>query len=260
MPDGLKITIQKTGERVSKSHTNADGQVDGNKPIATGIITVTTPDGEIHTFDFTSGGYGNGPLPGLNDPYNSSTYTMNLNVVVYNQDDYYLPMTGENGKGNYIEIIGDPSVVGERRGFALHPDGRFTCDWKDPATEPDSDEYNDGTAGCIGVDAHRSQEFFDLLAKHIPELSQKYWRKAESLAQDTIFQGLFYDPPEINITVLPSQYEPDLCAAQDAATQKTQENKALIRDNSFSLMQRQDASCTEPAQNNFLKSLGIWQQ
>ncbi len=187
MPDWT-ITIQKTGERTSAPQRAKDGTMDGNKPISTGVVTVTSDTGEVSTFNFTSGGYGKGAMPGLDDPNNTRQYELEWDRVFFNQTDAQIklgsPFEDSYGNDSWIRFKDDPALMGTRNGFGFHPDGKYAPIWNG-VDAPATGQFNDGTAGCVGIEASKARDFFKIL-EDIPknQRPQKF-------------------------TVLPSDYGPD---------------------------------------------------
>lgn len=167
MPDKWKITIQKTGEReqLSAPQTALDGTQDGNKPITIGIVTVTDPQGREHKFDFQSGGYGNGPMPGLDNPNATSKVAIQwgTNILRASGENIGAPYEATNGTDYWLRFEDDPALMGSRFGFGFHPDGGYLADWRTNRKAPPKGQLNDGTAGCIGIKASQAQQFFDIL-------------------------------------------------------------------------------------------------
>ncbi|MFO1242965.1 MAG: hypothetical protein U1E36_07185 [Rickettsiales bacterium] len=147
-----QLYAQMTGTRVGPE----------GYPVATGVMTLVSPNGEKQTFAFDSGAGKNlakNMLPGLcgNDLNGNEvgTATFGIDNASVQVDSKSLPagMLGENGRGNWLRLISDPSqtsrggTVSDTKGFlGIHNDGGRT-----------------GTAGCLGMSDEQSTAFFSAL-------------------------------------------------------------------------------------------------
>lgn len=157
LTDDWQLTARQTGTAIS-----SDGLI-----MAKGVLTLTGPSGEKHSFPFLSGGYGKygnaSMLPGLSQDVDYSsdsnaTYALDWKSIIHNRTD--LPGAMKiDGKGSWIRLGSDRSqtkrggVIGKSGGgfFGIHTDGGVT-----------------GTQGCIGLSGEDAKAFFELLTR-IPE-------------------------------------------------------------------------------------------
>ena len=143
-PGGYTIAVQQTALT-----TKSNGQ-----DVSEGRIFITDPEGNVQSFDFISGGYGKGPLPGL-DRSNMSSMEYDLNWSSFVVNGYGLPkgMKDSSGRGCWLKIgagrgeANDPS----RGGFGIHTDGNVP-----------------GSLGCIVLEPAAARELFNVL-ESIPE-------------------------------------------------------------------------------------------
>lgn len=148
--------------RIEAQMTGTETNDVGGK-VATGTLTLISPDGEEHSYDFRSGGFGKGMLPGLQEDLLTTkegvnaTYEFDYSSFAINYDDLPEAMLGEDDVGSWVRLGSDRdqtdrgAVVGKDSSnfFGIHTDG-----------DSGSGSVNDGTKGCIGLDPEVAKEFF----------------------------------------------------------------------------------------------------
>lgn len=124
-----------------------------------GVLSLVSPAGKIHTFDFTSGGGGKGMLSGLDADLTQAgdgmqaTYELDYNSYAVNSTNLPSTMKSSDGRGSWLRLVSDPTQT-DRGGtwsdssgfFGIHDDGS-----------------REGTAGCVGLDEQDSDRFFGLM-------------------------------------------------------------------------------------------------
>lgn len=140
--------------------------------MSTGIMTLTTPNGETHHFSFVSGGFKSNylneknekitlqdsRLPGLNgtdlngEEPGTASFEIDWSTLYSGRDFLPKSMKGPDGTGVWVKLNSDPdqtlrgSGKGDPKSFGIHTDGGYK-----------------GTKGCVGLTPEDAERFFSIV-------------------------------------------------------------------------------------------------
>lgn len=166
---------QPAGDARLTVHMTGTDESWANKTMATGVMTLTTPDGTVHEFEMRSGGFGryndDSMLPGLNRDLTGGGDAINasygLDYGSFTVNDPNLPSSMKvDGDGSWLRLSSDRSQTARGGVSGVDPDGFFGIH-TDGATGSRG-SVGDGSEGCVVMSDADTDRFMAVL-QSIPE-------------------------------------------------------------------------------------------